>query len=341
MHRLLLYTLVVVLLCLAWSARRDEVLASQGFAEPRGGAAAGSGDSPEASSEASPSIAAQYSPRFGRWLTAEAHARLEARVEPRPDLWTALELAAASSSSEDLGGPGDLRGLVGPGMAQAPGASPSAESVLADAEQWIEGQFPEGGATVAGQDDLSPEADSELAAAAEMELELAALGRPEFGSPGLGTLPGTQEHPLDSERPLPITLEALARIESLDPFGGEVPAWCGLLDLALSPQGPADSRGPSFDPRPELGEGGTAWIIDERGRLVARVDELHGVGLELDPSWPWAARPRRLYWNQSGLGRLPSQQFRLVLTGNGLAPSWTGRIIFLPSSHSRSTATGR
>jgi hypothetical protein len=202
--------------------------------------------------------------------------------------------------------------------------------VLAEAEAWVAQHFPEGGDTAApeagngsGEGALAVPQDPEsrglsgglpAASGAETAFSSGAQGMP--GAPGaLG------DDPLP-----PVFLATVARIESL---GDDLPAWCGLLDLALLPAGLRDLRA-------GLDSGGaeTAWISDERGQLIARVEALQGLGLELDPSWPWNSRVRRLYWTESGQGGLPARQFRLVLEGNGIVPTWTGRLVFLRSLQS-------
>jgi hypothetical protein len=295
MHRLLLTTLVVVLLGLAWNARRAEVVATgprheggRDIADEPGGlvgAQDGTGDRD--------ALAGAAFVRTSRLSEPALHERLEARVEARPDVWSALEQ-----------------------LETPPG--PPAEQVLADAEVWMETHFPEGGDTADGAEgEFAPDREASLAGVLpSAERELAQAG-----------VPAGTEQPAPEPADAPVYLAALARIESLS---GDLPAWCGLLDLSLLPARVADLRALAAADGDPAGAD-TAWISDERGQLIARVEALQGLGLELDPSWPWNTRARRLYWTEAGLGGLPARQFRLVLEGNGLVPSWSGRLVLLRS----------
>ncbi len=191
---------------------------------------------------------------------------------------------------------------------------PRPEVVLADAEAWMAANFPEGGATL--------EADAPKTAAAPDGLAIR-MGMAADGADG-----AKRSNPTDPDsEPAPIYVASLARIEGLS---GDMPAWFGLLDMALQPAGHSSIDGYAAGPG-ELEIGDTAWISDERGNLVARVRELDGLGFELDPSWPWSARQRRILWTDSGIGDLGARQYRLILQGNAFVPSWSGRLVLIRS----------
>lgn len=188
---------------------------------------------------------------------------------------------------------------------------PRPEVVLADAEAWMATNFPEGGATLASE----PPAPAD-----GLAIRMARGASENDGAKG-------QSPANRAIEPAPIYVASLARIEGLS---GDMPAWYGLLDLALQPAGRSSSD--EYDARTSGLEGGdTAWISDERGHLIARVQALDGLGLELDPSWPWSARQRRILWTESGVGDLSARQYRLVLQGNAFVPSWSGRLVLIRS----------
>ena len=221
--------------------------------------------------------------------------RLEARVESDGGAWTGLDLQ------------------VEPG--------PPPEEVLADAERWMESKFPEGGHTrETAKDERAPAP----AAPWFPPAPTGAVGEPD-ASPATVPEQGPREEG-------PIYVATLARIECMS---GEVPAWCGLLDLSLRP---ATRRGDVIGLETAGGAalGETAWICDDQGKLLARVEALDGFGLELDPTWPWSLRQRRLFWTEGGASGMPIRQYRLMLEGGGLGPSWTGRLVLVhtrPPTH--------
>jgi hypothetical protein len=134
----------------------------------------------------------------------------------------------------------------------------------------------------------------------------------------------------------PLYVVSLARVESLN---SNLPPWSGLLDLALDPgavlEGGIRMRAGT---RAELVD--TAWLSDEQGVFLARVEALDGLGLILDPSWPLFPQARRLSWTAEGGAGLGARQFRIVLYGPTAGTSWTGRLVLIPMPRT-SSATGR
>src|SRR5687768_18464961 len=114
MHRFLLYALVLGLLYLAWDARRATMLAA-GTARPGPDSAASEAGAPGWDDGRPLRVAPERAhPRNG------LQGRLGARIDPSPEGWESRLLARATL----------LEGMVG----------------LAQAEAWMEANFPEGGA---------------------------------------------------------------------------------------------------------------------------------------------------------------------------------------------------
>ncbi len=250
----------------------------------------------------------QFAPAEPLVLTANAEARTQqdtdaARVFPGVHGEPALleRLNARVAERPDVWAQFELETPIGP----------RPEAVLADAEAWMAANFPEGGATHAAG---GPAPTDGLA----IRMAVGAAGN----EPAQGRNPSEQ-----ADEPTPIYVASLARIEGL---GGDMPDWYGLLDLALQPasRSSSDGYGPGTG---GLESGDTAWISDERGHLIARVQALDGLGFELDPSWPWNARQRRVLWTENGVGGLSARHYRLVLQGNALVPSWSGRLVLIRS----------
>jgi hypothetical protein len=179
----------------------------------------------------------------------------------------------------------------------------------AEAEAWMRAHFPEG--SVAEGDRTAGESSP----AAGEETTVPARGDEASEEPAGGD---------------PIHVASLARIECLD---GSAPGWCGLLDLALEPVQGQLARPRRGDRQEAWIE--TAWISDTDGKLLARVAALDGLGLMLDPTWPWMARARHLMWTQAGPVGLSSRQYRLVLEGSQPGTAWTGRLVLIPLPLSR------
>lgn len=331
MHRLLLYTLVVLLLGMAWNARKAEVLAAA--TEKAGGAdsLAAAGGSSIRTPGAEPDAAGGYGD------APALEERLEARVAPRPDLWTALV-------DQEFDGP-------------------PAEVVLGEAEQWVEECFPEGGVTSRDAGANTPAgdpnagdgaADAGLAAAAGAlrgAIEVASgLELPPGFEGGIleGLTAGAVRPALDGQATgegtngrdpaaldPSVSIASLARLESVDGAGaGDDSTWCGLLDISLADDLPpgigSARRNRALNALAALGYAESVWLSDERGQLIARVSSLQGLGFTVDPAWPWSPRARRFSWNGSGRLPMEASQLRLVLQGTGVTPSWVGRLIFVP-----------
>ncbi|HTF89031.1 MAG TPA: hypothetical protein VK843_11525 [Planctomycetota bacterium] len=282
MHRILLYVLVVALLYSAWSARRGPVLAE----ETRASGAAPAEDGLTSLADGRPVMR-----NLPTW-SAQAE-RLDARVRSETDGFTQFDLQ--------------------------PDQSPAPEVVLAEAERWMESNFPEGGGTQDGGSALETEPGAPTPR--ELQDRLGAhsalreqLVKSEARSSEVAA--GEDKRQDDS----PVYFASLARIETLN---GDLPAWCGLLDLALLPAG----RRPDFS-HPDA-RGDTAWISDDQGKLLARVETLDGLGFELDPNWPWLARQRRLFWTEGGISGMPVRQYRLLLQGGDAGSMWSGRLLLI------------
>ncbi len=96
---------------------------------------------------------------------------------------------------------------------------PPPEVVLADAEKWMETKFPEGGRT-------SETAAEEPSATSES-------GKANGNSEVRGrAATGQSDAAVKSQESSPVYIASLARIECIN---GDLPAWVGLLDLALRP----------------------------------------------------------------------------------------------------------
>lgn len=299
MHRILLFAMVVALLYFAWDSRSGETLAQERRV------AATVAARPEGTFTRVSLAPADGLGASGLLLDGALSERLEARVAARIE---ALE-GAGVAGDDGAGGVA----LELPGEADA-----SAEVVLADAERWLESNFPEGGRT------------GEKVCAKPFPLDAA---DPRHGSASRELARTTEPGARATEETLaessPIYVATLARIECLS---GDLPAWCGLLDLSLRP--PSTSGSPPFGAaRSSDALGDTAWICDDTGKLLARVEALDGVGIELDPTWPWSLRQRRLFWAEGGATGMPVRQYRLFLEGSGFGPAWTGRLVLVPTPY--------
>ncbi len=300
MHRILLYALVVALFVFAWDARRGVALAMDRESTEVASAEVAGGAQGGAGNPGGPGE--NYGDHGAR---ADFGDRLDARVARRGDSW--------GQFAPDQGRP------------EAP------EAVLAGAEAWLEASFPEGGGTAAagvpGKPQEGLESEATDAAGVSESSGLAHEGSGERRPGG--------EPPTGEEGPEPVYVAAAARIESMS---GSLPIWSGLLDMALQPA----AAQPQFDgssPGDVFAPGDTAWLSDDRGRLIARIEALEGVGLEFDPAWPWLMRQRNLLLSDARIAGFAVREYRLILVGNGLIPSWSGRLVLI---HSRlGGSTGR
>jgi hypothetical protein len=295
MHRILLYALVLGLFYFAWDARRGVALAGESKVGARvPGAAPGE----LLFARAEPDARGQFGTApASSGIPAED--RLEARVESQGGDWADFNAQ--------------------------PGSGPPAEAVLSNAEHWVESNFPEGGRTEGRTEPETGKLDGVSGSLAELRRGADGSGELSGGSDARpGDADGAVAGPQD---PGPIYVATLARIEGLQ---GGMPGWYGLLDLALRPAA-ARQGDPGLSASASFGPGDTAWISDDQGKLLARVEALDGIGLEFDRAWPWSARQRRLFWTETGVGGMPVHQYRLVLEGNGFGPSWTGRLVLVHS----------
>jgi len=136
---------------------------------------------------------------------------------------------------------------------------------------------------------------------------------------------GEPQAPSADEQAEPFYVVSLARVESLN---SNLPPWSGLLDLALDPAAVSESlREAGAASRAALTE--SAWLSDEQGVLLARVSALDGLGMVLDPSWPWMPRARRLMLSPMGSMGLSARQYRIVLYGADPSRTWTGRLVLI------------
>lgn len=342
MHRILLYSLVVALFLLAFDARRRSAISAA-----QADAVAGQGDGFWGGRQGDPAMGGDDRSGGGRPRAAGSTAypedsTLQARLHrARMDLaedagWNGygpFSAAAGRDREASSRGPGGAMGDRGaPDGRDSAADADDPERVLAAAEAWIESNFPETGATQPAElprrgtrNETQPPGE-EPAAPGE--------SRPWWSEPG----GGAGEAPTTRDPAPTVYVASLARIEAIDGGGiGDAGggtnsgAWTGVLDLALRP-----TRS-EHEARQQLARGDeawvqTAWLGDESGNVLARVEALDGLGLMLDPSWPWwRVRPSRLASTQGGIAGLQGMRYRLVLEGSTPGTTWSGVLLLLPT----------